>query len=127
MGIEFGAQLDKEHQSEFVQLYRELTASYQSGSSSNRSVQWNWLLSPRTAQNRRRLDRRIDLLLKEHIQGVFAERQHSESTGSRKDRSVLSLSLQEADNLDLDILDQTCDQLKSFLFAGHDTTSIVLQ
>lgn len=127
MGIEFGAQLDKERQSEFVQLYRELTTSYQSGSSSNRSVQWTWLLSPRAAQHRRRLDRRIDLLLKEHIQRVFAERQHSEITGSRKDHSVLSLSLQDADNLDLNILDQTCDQLKSFLFAGHDTTSIVLQ
>ena len=127
MGIELNAQLGKEHQSEFVQLYRELTASYQSGSSSNRSVQWTWLLSPRTALYRRRLDRRIDLLLKKHIQRVFAERQQSESAGSRKDRSVLSLSLQEADNLDSNILDQTCDQLKSFLFAGHDTTSIVLQ
>ena len=127
MGMEFGAQLDKEHQSEFVQLYRELTASYQSGSSSNRSVQWTWFLSPRTALYRRRLDRRIDLLLKEHIQRVFAGRQQSESTGSREDRNVLSLGLQETDNLDSNILDQTCDQLKSFLFAGHDTTSIVLQ
>lgn len=40
MGIEFRAQLDKEHQSELVQLYPELSASYHSGSSSNWGVQW---------------------------------------------------------------------------------------
>lgn len=39
MGMEFGAQLDKKHQNEFVQFHRELTVNYKSGSSSNRSVQ----------------------------------------------------------------------------------------
>lgn len=28
MGMEFGAQLDKKHQNEFVQFHRELTANY---------------------------------------------------------------------------------------------------
>lgn len=40
MDVDFGAQLDKAHQSELVQLYRELTASYTSGSSSNSCIPW---------------------------------------------------------------------------------------
>ena len=122
MDADFGAQLDKEHQGELVQLYRQLTAGYTGGG----SIHWVWLY-PRLALHRWKLARRIDVLLKDHIQRKFAERQQSGFTGGKKDRSVLALSLQQTEHLDSSILEQTADQLKSFLFAGHDTTSIVLQ
>jgi cytochrome P450 len=34
--------------------------------------------------------------------------------------------LQDIDHLSPAVLDETCDQLKTFLFAGHDTTSILI-
>lgn len=131
MDVDFGAQLDEAHQSELVQLYRELTASYTSGSSSNSRIQWANLNFP-LANHRRRLAGRIDLLLKDIIQAKFADQQQARSqpqskADTKRNRSVLSLSLQQTDHLDLGILQQTCDQLKSFLFAGHDTTSVLLQ
>jgi cytochrome P450 len=46
-----------------------------------------------------------------------------EASGSR---SVLSLSLQDIDVLTQDIVEETRDQLKTFLFAGHDTSSTAI-
>lgn len=41
-------------------------------------------------------------------------------------RSVLSLSLADFETLTPEIMEETCDQLKTFLFAGHDTTSTAI-
>lgn len=41
-------------------------------------------------------------------------------------RTILSLSLQEIESLTPQIMEETCDQLKTFLFAGHDTTSTTI-
>ncbi|KAF7596387.1 hypothetical protein BBP40_002131 [Aspergillus hancockii] len=120
MDENLGAQLPQTQQSELVQLYNNLTATYRSDS----SIQWAWL-NPRTTLRRRTLTRRIDTLLKAHVKRKFTELKHY-PTGT-KSRSVLTLSLQDISHLDAHTLDQTCDQLKSFLFAGHDTTSILLQ
>ncbi|KIN09103.1 hypothetical protein OIDMADRAFT_37986 [Oidiodendron maius Zn] len=51
----------------------------------------------------------------------------TDHTTKKKSRSILSLSLQDINELTPSALDSTCDQLKSFLSAGHDTTSILLQ
>ncbi|RAH60890.1 cytochrome P450 monooxygenase [Aspergillus piperis CBS 112811] len=120
MDKDFHAQLDRSKQDELVRLYRELTTTYRRGS----SVQWDWL-DPRLNWRRRTLSRRIDQLIAEHIKLKFAELK-SKSTEKRS-RSVLSLSLQDIDQLNTQVIQETCDQLKSFLFAGHDTTSVVLQ
>lgn len=42
-------------------------------------------------------------------------------------RSVLSLSLEAIDNLTDEMVEQICDNLKTFLFAGHETTGVLLQ
>ncbi|KAE8146525.1 cytochrome P450 [Aspergillus avenaceus] len=118
MDENLNAQRPTSEQSELVQLYRQLTATYRSDS----SVQYSWL-NPRITLYRRRLAKRIDKLIKEHIQRKFTE----QINGSSPSRSVLALSLQDLNHLDQQTLDQTCDQLKTFLFAGHDTTSILLQ
>lgn len=41
-------------------------------------------------------------------------------------RSVLTLSLHDVEVLTPQILEERCDQLKTFLFAGHDTTSTTI-
>ncbi|CAN8095831.1 unnamed protein product [Discula destructiva] len=41
-------------------------------------------------------------------------------------RSILPLSLQDVDTLTPAVLNETCAQLKTFLFAGHDSTSITI-
>lgn len=38
-------------------------------------------------------------------------------------RSVLALSLMDVVELTPEIIEEICDQLKTFLVAGHDTTS----
>lgn len=52
-----------------------------------------------------------------------------ESLGNQEkeqSRSILSLSLQDVETLTPEILQVTSDQLKTFLVAGHDTTSTVV-
>ncbi|KAI9154939.1 putative alpha-L-fucosidase [Paramyrothecium foliicola] len=49
-----------------------------------------------------------------------------EAKTSQTSRTVLALSLQDIKSLKDDVLDETCDQLKTLLFAGHDTTSVLL-
>ena len=51
------------------------------------------------------------------------ERDHTKPDRSR---TILALSLQDIPSLTPDVLEETCDQLKTFLFAGHDSTSSVL-
>ncbi|KAK1762225.1 cytochrome p450 [Phialemonium atrogriseum] len=120
MDVDFDAQLGQSRQSEFIDLYRKLILSY-SGAYNNRIIPLNL----RTQFYRWRLSRRIDQLLQSLIQQKFAEQRQLGS--SAKSRSVLSLSLQDTETLTPALVRQTCDQLKTFLFAGHDTTSILLQ
>lgn len=51
------------------------------------------------------------------------ERDHEEPD---KLRTIVALSLQGVDTLTPEVLEETCDQLKTFFFAGHDSTSAIL-
>jgi cytochrome P450 len=121
MDEDFCAQLGQDKQTELVRRFRELTLNFRTVTSN----QW-FTLNPRTIIHRWWLSRRIDTILSDHIRAKFAELKAQSAAGA-KSRSVLSLSLQDLDRLDNRIVAQTRDQLKSFLFAGHDTTSILLQ
>lgn len=57
----------------------------------------------------------------EVVRDSFAERSNKAPS-----RSILSMSLQSIENLTPAALDSTCDQISSFLFAGHDTTSTTI-
>ncbi|KAJ5747086.1 uncharacterized protein N7511_008782, partial [Penicillium nucicola] len=114
MDTNMDAQLGEEKQGELVRLYRELGYSYRPDNG-----RWKILL----AFQRRSLGRRVDSL----IQAIIKEKFEEESNPEKSSRSVLALGLAEHPKLTPEILNQTCDQLKTFLFAGHDTTSIVLQ
>ncbi|CAI7669517.1 unnamed protein product [Penicillium viridicatum] len=114
MDIDLHAQLGEENQSAIVRLFRKLSSTYRSGYSG-----WKLLLP----LQRKLISRQLGAHIKEHIKEKF----EGQSTSHNPSRSVLALSLVETHELTPEVLDRTCDQLKTFLFAGHDTTSILLQ
>ncbi|KAI3123989.1 hypothetical protein DTO039G3_9161 [Penicillium roqueforti] len=114
MDIDLDAQLGEENQSAIVRLFRKLGSTYRSGHSG-----WKLLLP----LQRKLLSRQLGVQIKERIKEKF----EGQSTSQNPSRSVLALSLVETHELTPEVLDRTCDQLKTFLFAGHDTTSILLQ
>ena len=81
-------------------------------------------------QIKRRIhSRRFDTAVKKCIRGRFEaiKAAHGTETKGNKDRSVLALALQDTETLTPEILQATADQIKTFVLAGHDTTSILLQ
>ncbi|KAK0609597.1 cytochrome P450 [Bombardia bombarda] len=130
MDADFDAQhLDKARQGEFIRLYRALADTY-----SNDKTQFPSWFFPGREWRRYRLGTRIETLLKALVREKYDEmRQHMQQQKNsgekqKKSRSVLGLSLQDVDPADLTdaLVSDVCDQIKSFLFAGHDTTSILL-
>lgn len=126
MDLDLGAQLDEAQQNPVARLFRELLQTY-----NNAGIGWFWL-KPLLMLRRRRLAREVDEAIKSAIRQKFVELKESSKDNSsaalaESGRSVLALSLRDVDELTPDVLQQTSDQIKSFLFAGHDTTSIALQ
>ncbi|KAF7128694.1 hypothetical protein CNMCM5793_003545 [Aspergillus hiratsukae] len=118
MGVDLRAQLAGQ-QSEIVSLFRQLTAAYRRDS----SVASLWA-GPGRYFRRRQIAHRLDRVLDAVVEQKFREMQ---AGGSSPSRSVLSISLEEADELTPELLSETRDQLKTFLFAGYETTSNLLQ
>ncbi|KAI0552666.1 cytochrome P450 [Xylaria curta] len=84
-----------------------------------------WWLTPIKVKRRAALFDRITILLQDIIRRKHAEL-HKTGAASSKARSVLSLALLDVETLTPDAMNVTCDQLRTFLFAGHDTTAILL-
>ncbi|KAM7212398.1 cytochrome p450 [Rhypophila decipiens] len=122
MDEDFEAQGGGDRKGEFIELYVELIQSY---SMQDEEARLPWWLTPGKIMKRRRLGGKIDEILGGMIRRQFAERKRL-GDGKAKSRSVLSLGLQDVDELSDDLLSVTVDQIKTFLFAGHDTTSILL-
>lgn len=118
MDCDFGAQNDGQ-QGEFIQTIHELFQSYAS-----EQVDLPWFLTPRMEWRRRRLAARLRHTLKDVVTDAFANRKTE--LGAGKSRSILSLSLQGFETLTTNAINEACDQLNTFLFAGHDTTSILI-
>ncbi|KAK7992351.1 hypothetical protein PG988_001145 [Apiospora saccharicola] len=90
-------------------------------------------MTPFVHSKRRALGRRNTQLLEEIVRRSFESRKtapgqlsEDKQTTHDESRSVLALSLQEVETLTPEIMEETCDQLKTFLFAGHDTTSTTI-
>jgi cytochrome P450 len=119
MNVDFKCHQPESEQHEFVRTYRQLldtfSRSYNEGS---------WILKPFRRHKRRQIEKRVNNAVKPIIQAKFEELQ---KTHDSSDRSVLALGLKGIDALTPDILQSTADTLKTFLFAGHDTTAIALQ
>lgn len=120
MDMDFDAQRPKSEQSDIVRHYSDLLSSFTNDSGAG------WLYAnPFLKRRQYRLGRAVDSAIKSAIKQKFTEMKAA--TQSTKSRSVLALSLQDVDEMDEEVLQITADQVKSFLFAGHDTTSILLQ
>jgi cytochrome P450 len=78
----------------------------------------------RRKRQARRLDKAIQAVISEKFQDSQRQDQEINKLGMK---SVLALSMQNIDVLSPTLLQETSDQIKSFLFAGHDTTSILMQ
>lgn len=106
--------------SELVDLFETLLDSY-----NGERYNLPWWLTIQRVRRRAALSNRIAGLLR-----VIVRRKHAELHEQGKDnpnaRSVLSLALQDVTSLTPSIMNETCDQLRTFLFAGQDTTSILL-
>lgn len=122
MGVDFDAQhSESSRQGQFIQLYDQLLGLYETDDD-----QFPWWMHPKREWRRYRLGAQIDSHLEAMIREKHAEQR--EGRGGAGARSILSLSLKGSDDseLDDDLVHETCDQIKTFLFAGHDTTSILL-
>ncbi|KAL1793323.1 hypothetical protein ACET3X_008305 [Alternaria dauci] len=122
--IDCRAQDDSEQAHDIVRNFRTLKAVY----TGDNGLMASWLNLPLRVK-KYIYSQRLDAAVKKCVMEKFADiknAQHSDTKG-KKDRSVLALALEGIDELTPYILQSTADQVKSFLFAGHDTTAILLQ
>jgi cytochrome P450 len=123
MNLDMHAQGDPSEWNPIVHHYRALIDTY----TDNGRI-WLWLNVPKRIKRLAQFyqaDAAISKAIKQH----FAEIKAAERTGNRqtRDRSVLALAFKDIDVLTDDVLQSVVDQVKTFMFAGHDTTSITLQ
>lgn len=121
--MDLNAQIDGK-QSEVLLTYRTLSEAFNKRPFGG--VGWREYFSANEREIRSK-DKKLDTILKAEI-----KRQHKSllagiTDTKTKNRSVATLSLHGVDKLTPQILQQTSDTLRGFLFAGHDTTSILLQ
>ncbi|KAK4153663.1 putative sterigmatocystin biosynthesis P450 monooxygenase stcS [Chaetomidium leptoderma] len=122
LNVDFDAQhSESSSQGEFIRLYDQLVNMY--GGQDGRLPNWMY---PRREWRRQSLGKQIDRHLETIIRAKDAELRQQQQAGKSKPRDVLSLSLQASDVLSEDLLAETRDQIKTFLFAGHDTTGILI-
>lgn len=111
-------------ENDFLRNFRLLSQTYASGSGLGLDA-----INPYFQIRRYYYSRGMDAALFKIIREKFDTIQQSRGTESKatKDRSVLALALQDVETLTPKLSQIIADQCKTFLFAGHDTTSILLQ
>lgn len=113
--------IDPSKQSEVIKLFRELLQTYNDDKNN-----LPWWLAPLTFRKRQQLGKRIDALVKQIIQQKHKESK-DQASFTNQSRSIVALSLQDIETLTPETLSEISDQVRSFLFAGHDSNSSVLQ
>lgn len=121
MGAKLNAQqLDSLKQGELARLFNEIVKTYH-----DEKTNLPWWLNQLTTSKRHRLAKRPDALVKDTIQQGYAELK--EAAKGNRSRSIVTLSIQDTEDLTPQLLSETSDQVRSFLFAGHDTNASMLQ
>ncbi|KAJ4423895.1 hypothetical protein N0V82_001481 [Gnomoniopsis sp. IMI 355080] len=115
LDMDIGAQSPRP--TEFMRTFRELIETF-----TGEQIDLPRWCKPRLEWKRRRLAKQIRGMLTDIVQNKYAER----SNTSIPARSILAMSLKDMDRLSPTVLDVTCDQLSSFLFAGHDSTGTTI-
>lgn len=113
-------QKDPAKQGELIRLFGQLVQTYRDDKNN-----LPWWIVPLTTLKRHRLGSRIDVLIRQTIQQKYSE--VKEEAGGNRSRSILALSFQDTDTLTLELLSETADQVRTFLFAGHDTNTSMLE
>ncbi|KAK8053332.1 cytochrome P450 [Apiospora saccharicola] len=129
MGEDMEAQhMDPTRQGEMIRNFKAVIKTF-----ADSKLQPPGWMTPFVHSKRRALGRRNTQLLEEIVRRSFESRKtapgqlsEDKQTTHDESRSVLALSLQEVETLTPEIMEETCDQLKTFLFAGHDTTSTTI-
>ena len=116
MDNDFGAQKTGQP-GEFLRTYHELFHTYTS-----EQMDLPWFLTPRVEWKRRQLPNRIRLTLKRVVHEAFS----NQKLETNKARSIVSLTLRDVESLTPQAVNEACDQLNTFLFAGHDTTATLI-
>ncbi|ROV87638.1 hypothetical protein VMCG_10626 [Cytospora schulzeri] len=120
MGEDMSAQhLDPSRQGKLIVMFKEMVKTYVDD-----KIPLPWWLMPRVHLRRHRLGTRISQQLRRIVRRKFDEMRAG--AVDTRSRSILTLSLQYIQSLTPEIMEETCDQLKTFLFAGHDTTSTTI-
>ncbi|KAH9909534.1 cytochrome P450 [Xylariomycetidae sp. FL2044] len=121
MDVDLHAQgKDPAQKGDLIRLFGQLLKTYHDDKHNLPS----WL-APRTALKRHRLAGQIDTSIRRTIQQKYYEVKE-EAEGNRS-RSILALSLRGTETLTPQLLSETADQVRTFLFAGHDTTTSMLE
>lgn len=87
-------------------------------------------IDPFLNYKRHKLGVAMDREMKNAVRNKFNQLREAASNdagGKQKPRSVVAIALEGNDTLDEELLQDAADQIKTFLFAGHDTTAILLQ
>ncbi|KAI1428990.1 cytochrome P450 [Xylaria sp. FL1777] len=118
MDVDFGAQDEKKaEESDFLKAYNQLFETYAS-----EQMDLPWFFTPFTEWERQRLSKRVRKTLSSIVRDAYTKRDQR-----TKSRSILSLSLDDSvTTVTTRAIDEACDQLSTFLFAGHDTTSVLI-
>lgn len=127
MDQDFKAQVPGQ-QSELLTLFMKLSATFK-GRNGPGLPFMNWRKDRRRAQLARQIEGLMKTIVRNEYARVAAPSAASAAAAGdgRGSRSVLALSLQGTEELTPDLLQQTSDNLRVFMFAGHDTTSILMQ
>ncbi|KAI0107469.1 cytochrome P450 [Nemania sp. FL0031] len=122
-------QKDPSKQGELVRLFNEIVKTY-----SDDKNNFPWWVVPLTTLKRYRLAKRIDVLIRQEIQQKYTEAkiqqeytEVKENAKSKRSRSILALSFQDTRSLTPQLLLETSHQVRTFLFAGHDTNTSMLE
>ena len=121
--MDLNAQIDGK-QSDVLLTYRALSQAFNKRPFGG--VGWRDYFSANEREIRSK-DKKLDSILKAEIKKQHKSLVTGSTDTKTKNRSVATLSLHGINKLTPQILQQTSDTLRGFLFAGHDTTSILLQ
>jgi cytochrome P450 len=121
--MDLNAQIDGK-QSEVLLTYRALSQAFNKRPFGG--VGWRGYFSANEREIRSK-DRHLDRILKAKIKEQHKALLSGNTDTKTSNKSVATLSLHGVERLTPEILQQTSDTLRGFLFAGHDTTSILLQ
>jgi cytochrome P450 len=113
--------MDDAEQGELVRTFRIMLRTYYDDKNN-----LPWWLNPYSTLVRHRAAKRIERLIKDMVRKKHAEAK--EAAVAHRSKSILALSFQDmGEELTPKLLSETSDQIRTFLFAGHDTVTSSLQ